>query len=56
MTNKITTQAPGDPRAGAVEVTVRLGVFFDGTGNNRVNSQIGADCQAMTEEIGRAHV
>ena len=55
MTNKITTQASGDSRAGAPEVTVRLGVFFDGTGNNRVNSQIGADCQAMTEVNGGMH-
>lgn len=40
----------------ALEVTVRIGVFFDGTGNNRVNSQIGADCQAMAEVYGRAHI
>jgi hypothetical protein len=30
-------------------------VFFDGTGNNRVNSQIGADCQAMAEINNYAH-
>jgi len=35
---------------------VRIGVFFDGTGNNRVNSQIGADCQAMAEIYKGAHI
>jgi hypothetical protein len=30
-------------------VTVRLGVFFDGTGNNRYNSQVGKNCRAMAE-------
>ncbi|WP_109512414.1 T6SS phospholipase effector Tle1-like catalytic domain-containing protein [Pseudomonas ovata] len=27
-------------------VTVRVGLFFDGTGNNRVNTRIGAACRA----------
>ncbi|WP_285424465.1 DUF2235 domain-containing protein [Pseudomonas sp. efr-133-TYG-103a] len=40
----------------ALEVTVRIGLFFDGTGNNRVNSQIGADCQAMSEVYANAHI
>ena len=55
MTKKIINQASGDSRADAPQVTVRLGVFFDGTGNNRVNSQIGADCQAMAEVYGGVH-
>lgn len=42
--------------AGALDVTVRIGVFFDGTGNNRINSQIGADCQAMSEIYNGAHI
>lgn len=42
--------------AGALDVTVRIGVFFDGTGNNRINSQIGADCQAMAEIYKGAHI
>jgi len=42
--------------AGALSVTVRIGLFFDGTGNNRVNSQIGADCQAMAEIYNGAHI
>ncbi|MFJ3487212.1 T6SS phospholipase effector Tle1-like catalytic domain-containing protein [Pseudomonas sp. NPDC090202] len=42
--------------AGALGVTVRIGIFFDGTGNNRVNSQIGADCQAMAEIYNHAHI
>ncbi|MDH0746802.1 DUF2235 domain-containing protein [Pseudomonas sp. GD03842] len=41
---------------GALDVTVRIGVFFDGTGNNRINSQIGADCQAMAEIYNGAHI
>ncbi|MFK3795220.1 T6SS phospholipase effector Tle1-like catalytic domain-containing protein [Pseudomonas sp. NPDC088444] len=41
---------------GALDVTVRIGVFFDGTGNNRINSQIGADCQAMAEVYNGAHI
>lgn len=56
MTKKMITQAPADARADAQHVTVRLGVFFDGTGNNRVNSQIGADCQAMAEVYGGVHI
>jgi len=40
----------------ALGVTVRIGVFFDGTGNNRINSQIGADCQAMAEIYNGAHI
>lgn len=36
-------------------MTVRIGVFFDGTGNNRVNSQIGADCRAMAGMNNKAH-
>ena len=39
----------------ASSVTVHIGVFFDGTGNNRVNSQIGADCQAMMETYNNVH-
>jgi hypothetical protein len=42
--------------AGSLNVTVRVGVFFDGTGNNRINSQIGADCQAMAEVYSGAHI
>jgi hypothetical protein len=37
-------------------VTLRLGVFFDGTGNNRCNSQIGADCRAMAEVNQNRHI
>lgn len=40
----------------ALGVTVRIGVFFDGTGNNRINSQIGADCQAMMETYNNVHI
>ncbi|MEN4752361.1 DUF2235 domain-containing protein [Pseudomonas sp. Ps21-P2] len=56
MTKKTISHASADSRAGAQQVTVRLGVFFDGTGNNRVNSQIGADCQAMAEVYGGVHI
>ncbi|WP_414704198.1 T6SS phospholipase effector Tle1-like catalytic domain-containing protein [Pseudomonas sp. UBA1879] len=42
--------------AGKLSVIVRMGIFFDGTGNNRVNSQIGADCQAMLEVYNGAHI
>lgn len=37
-------------------VTVRVGLFFDGTGNNRSNSQIGADCRSMAEVTGGKHI
>jgi hypothetical protein len=52
---KYFNQGASESRADAPQVTVRLGVFFDGTGNNRVNSQIGADCHAMTEINGGQH-
>jgi hypothetical protein len=42
--------------ANALSVTVRIGVFFDGTGNNRINSQIGADCQAMAQIYHNVHI
>ncbi|MEX6665536.1 DUF2235 domain-containing protein [Pseudomonas sp. W2-17] len=56
MTKATISHASADSHAGAQQVTVRLGVFFDGTGNNRVNSQIGADCQAMAEVYGGVHI
>lgn len=37
-------------------VTVRAGFFFDGTGNNRANSRIGADCRAMMEVNDDRHI
>lgn len=46
-------RAPGIATLG---VTVRIGVFFDGTGNNRYNSQIGADCRAMAEVNNHKHI
>ena len=55
MTKISNTHVASDSRTDAPQVTVRLGVFFDGTGNNRVNSQIGADCQAMAEVNGGVH-
>ncbi|MEE4106183.1 T6SS phospholipase effector Tle1-like catalytic domain-containing protein [Pseudomonas viridiflava] len=42
--------------AAALRVTIRAGVFFDGTGNNRLNSRIGADCQALMEVNGERHI
>ncbi|MBC3956033.1 MULTISPECIES: T6SS phospholipase effector Tle1-like catalytic domain-containing protein [Pseudomonas] len=42
--------------AAALRVTVRVGLFFDGTGNNRINSRIGADCQALMEVNGDRHI
>lgn len=39
----------------SLAVTLRIGIFFDGTGNNRVNSQIGADCRAMAEAYNNVH-
>lgn len=39
-----------------LEVTVRIGIFFDGTGNNRFNTQIAADCRAMSEINGGKHI
>jgi hypothetical protein len=41
---------------GSLGVTVRIGVFFDGTGNNRINSQIGADCRAVMRVDGNVHI
>lgn len=48
--------ACGTPGISKLGVTVRIGVFFDGTGNNRNNSQIGADCRAMAEANGDKHI
>lgn len=55
MTVLLSTTSSVSP-VSALGVTVRIGVFFDGTGNNRVNSQIGADCQAMAEVYHNAHI
>ncbi len=44
------------PGTTMLSVTVRIGIFFDGTGNNRVNSQIGADCRSMAEINKNAHI
>lgn len=35
---------------------MRIGLFFDGTGNNRINSRIGADCRAMAEVNNNEHI
>ncbi|PHN25270.1 T6SS phospholipase effector Tle1-like catalytic domain-containing protein [Pseudomonas sp. ICMP 561] len=48
--------AQGASGAATLGVTVRVGVFFDGTGNNRSNSQIGADCRAMAEISANKHI
>lgn len=50
MTNK------GASVTSTLGVTVRVGLFFDGTGNNRSNSQIGADCRAMAEVSEGKHI
>ena len=42
--------------AAALRVTIRAGVFFDGTGNNRLNSRIGADLQSLMEVNGERHI
>ncbi|WP_439850952.1 T6SS phospholipase effector Tle1-like catalytic domain-containing protein [Pseudomonas syringae] len=42
--------------AATLHVTARIGIFFDGTGNNRVNSQIGADCRALLEVNDGKHI
>ncbi len=33
-------------------ITLRVGVFFDGTGNNASNSEVGAQCRAAALNIG----
>lgn len=48
--------AQGASGTATLGVTVRVGVFFDGTGNNRSNSQIGADCRAMAEISANKHI
>ena len=35
---------------------MRIGLFFDGTGNNRINSRIGVDCRAMAEVNNDQHI
>ncbi len=52
---KVETANAGSSIA-AMGVTVRIGLFFDGTGNNRYNSQIAADCRAMSEVNGGRHI
>ncbi|MGV8920143.1 MAG: phospholipase effector Tle1 domain-containing protein [Pseudomonas sp.] len=37
------------------DVSVRIGLFFDGTGNNRVNTQMAADCCAQFA-INNTHI
>ncbi|WP_397452286.1 T6SS phospholipase effector Tle1-like catalytic domain-containing protein [Pseudomonas sp. NA-150] len=37
-------------------VTMRLGLFFDGTGNNRINTQIAADCGAQLAANKNTHI
>lgn len=44
------------PGAAASRVTVRIGLFFDGTGNNRINSRIGADCRVMAQVNNGEHI
>ncbi|MBC3950574.1 T6SS phospholipase effector Tle1-like catalytic domain-containing protein [Pseudomonas folii] len=53
---RIVLTAQGASGAATLGVTVRVGVFFDGTGNNRSNSQVGADCRAMAEVSGNKHI
>ncbi|WP_122317519.1 DUF2235 domain-containing protein [Pseudomonas cichorii] len=50
------SQKSAVPGTAVLHVTVRAGLFFDGTGNNRVNSQIGADCRAMMEINNGKHI
>ncbi len=58
-------EEPGDPAPYGLEeedeeeelandqaVTLRIGVFFDGTGNNATNSAIGAQCRAPALGLG----
>ncbi|WP_268801162.1 T6SS phospholipase effector Tle1-like catalytic domain-containing protein [Pseudomonas huanghezhanensis] len=57
MTNeKNNTLKPDISLNASLAVTLRLGIFFDGTGNNRINSQIGADCRAMAEIYHHKHI
>ncbi|MCI3946284.1 hypothetical protein K0038_03339 [Pseudomonas syringae] len=57
MNHEWNLQSPAStPFALSRRVTARIGVFFDGTGNNRVNSQIGADCQALIEINDGQHI
>lgn len=44
-----------DDRRAPLRVTARVGIFFDGTGNNRVNTRIGADCRAAMQAGERHH-
>jgi len=60
-------EEPGDPAAQGLEeeeeeeeleepvqqgITLRVGVFFDGTGNNSSNSEVGSQCRAAALNIG----
>lgn len=49
--SRATTATPVTSRG----VTVRIGLFFDGTGNNKVNSQIAADCRAQALNNDSGH-
>ena len=40
---------PDAPEVTRPHVTVRVGLFFDGTGNNRVNSRIAAQCREQMQ-------
>lgn len=53
-----TAQVNVQPDASEVaqpRVTVRVGLFFDGTGNNRVNSRIAEQCRGLMQAGQREH-
>ncbi|WP_434457695.1 DUF2235 domain-containing protein [Stutzerimonas urumqiensis] len=65
VTEGLASEAPVEPAPHGLEeeeeeeelserqaVTLRIGVFFDGTGNNASNSAIGAQCRAAALGIG----
>lgn len=56
MKTRDVQQGAPDGEAFGRPVTVRAGLFFDGTGNNRVNTRIGADCHAMMEANANRHI
>lgn len=48
MNKKVSTRGGSEaPHTLQKRVTVRVGLFFDGTGNNRINTRIGNECRAL---------
>lgn len=56
MKTGIVFPRPGVAANAVREAVLRVGIFFDGTGNNRTNSRIGNDCETLFFRKGSSHI